>query len=133
MEQEYTKEQEEQDLKISEARTDFDPYTILTPGLDDEQVALIESWNNEQLVEYVCDLDRTNGMSVDYFDKYDGGKHKRAWVYDFSPQVNGVRWNIQPGVNRIPRSLYESMMNTIDIARSLKPVTGKELQQISRN
>ena len=122
MEQEYTKEQEEQDLKIPEARTDFDPYTILTPGLDDEQVALIESWNNELLVEYMCEFDKQKVQSVDYFDKNDG-KHKRAYVFDYSPQVNGVRWNITPGLNKIPKSLYEAMMDTIDIARSLQPVT----------
>lgn len=115
----------EEQVKLPEARAEFDPYTILTKDVDGDALFTISSWNKEPWVDYYHELGNVDNQ-VGFMDK--DGKHKVAFIADISPQVNGVRWNIVPGHNKIPKSLYESMMDTRAIAESMKPKFNQTLQ-----
>lgn len=120
----------EEEKSLPQARAQFDPYTIITKQVDDDTLMTIDAWNKETWVDYYHDMDEKPQNGVGFIDH--DGKHKIALVSDLSPQVNGVRWNIVPGKNKIPKSLYESMMNTLAIAEAMRPKTGITISQISR-
>lgn len=115
----------EEQVKLPEARAEFDPYTILGKDIDQDAFLTIDSWNKEPWVDYFHELGNDDNR-VGFIDK--DGKQKVALIADISPQVNGVRWNIVPGKNKIPKSLYESMMNTRSLAESMKPKVNQQLQ-----
>ncbi len=87
-------------------RVEMRPYQALN-ALDDQDIQTMDAWMNERQVEIYYDLNDETDYAVGFID-FDG----KAGVARISEcvTINGIRWNLQPGKNIIPKSVYEFIM-----------------------
>lgn len=87
--------------------------------LDDQDIETMDAWMKEKQVEIFYDLNDETDYAVGFID-FDG----KAGVARISDcvTINGIRWNLQPGKNLVPKSVYEFIMQCPEQRRRVSNV-----------
>ncbi len=87
-------------------KVDIAPYTKLYQ-LDDQEMETLNTMLSEPQVEIIYELNDETDYAAPYIDL--NGVTKVARISEFV-SINGVRWNLVPGRNPLPKTVYEFLM-----------------------
>lgn len=90
---------------LPQARLEIKPYALMYE-LDAREQETLASWLSGPQVDIEYDLNDDTDYAVQYL------KDNRVTVARISDcvTINGVRWHLQPGKNRIPKAVYEFLV-----------------------
>lgn len=83
-------------------RTDQPEYTILGP-MDKDIEDFLFQLRHEPRVQFVCNLNEEEEYHV---HNPDG----TVTIISLTPEINNVRWHLMPGVNQIPLTFFEHLV-----------------------
>ena len=91
---------------LPEARLELKPYALMYE-LDAQEKETLTSWINGPQVDIHYELNDDTDYAIQYL------KNNQLTVARVSDcvTINGVRWHLQPGRNRIPRAVYEFLIS----------------------
>jgi hypothetical protein len=116
--------QETNPWQMPQARLEMKPYTILQQEpakgseawLDwREQMNMLDEWLKGPQVEINYDLND----DTDYAVQYQTDQGIQIARISECVQINGVRWNLQPGKNIIPQPVYEFLLQCPEQRRKM--------------